>query len=73
MRQSRTASALEAITNVVAGYLIAVGANLTILPAMGYPVSIPDGLAIGVIYAALSFGRSYVLRRIFDERTQHPN
>jgi hypothetical protein len=48
------------------GYIVAVVANLTVLPAFGYQVTIFDGAAIGVIFTLISLIRSYVLRRIFN-------
>ena len=64
--QSRQRSALEAVTNVVVGFLVAVGANLLILPAFGYQVTVYDSFAIGWVFTVISMMRSYVLRRLFN-------
>ncbi len=64
--QSKKRSLYEAITNVLVGYIVAVVANLTVLPAFGYQVTIFDGAAIGVIFTIISLIRSYALRRIFN-------
>jgi hypothetical protein len=45
--QSKQRSALEAVTNVVVGFLVGVGANLIVLPAFGYSVTVYDSFAIG--------------------------
>jgi hypothetical protein len=41
---------------------------MTILPAMGLPLSLSQGLWIGVFFTAISVARSYVLRRWFQTR-----
>lgn len=64
--QSKKLSAFEAGVNTVAGFGISVVANMIVLPAFGYAVSIGDSLAIGVVFTAISFIRSYILRRIFN-------
>jgi membrane protein CcdC involved in cytochrome C biogenesis len=64
--QSRQRSALEAVTNVVVGFLVAVGANLLVLPAFGYQVTVYDSFAIGWVFTVISMMRSYFLRRLFN-------
>jgi hypothetical protein len=64
--QSKQRSALEAVTNVIVGYLVAVGANLIVLPAFGYNVTIYDSFAIGWFFTLISMIRSYALRRLFN-------
>ena len=64
--QSKGHSALEALMNVVVGYWVAVAANMLVLPAFGYAVSISDSLGIGLAFTAVSFVRGYVLRRMFN-------
>jgi len=65
-RQSRRRSATEAIMNVIIGYMVAVFANLTVLPAFGYNVTLSDGAAIGLAFTIISLIRSYVIRRVFN-------
>ena len=62
--QSKRRSALEAVTNVTVGFLVAVGANLLVLPAFGYEVTIIDSFAIGWVFTVISMLRSYFLRRL---------
>ena len=64
--QSKRRSALEAVTNVTVGFLVAVGANLFVLPAFGYEVTIIDSFAIGWVFTVISMLRSYFLRRLFN-------
>ena len=64
--QSKQRSALEAVTNVVVGFLVAVGANFIVLPAFGYNVTVYDSFAIGWFFTLISMIRSYALRRVFN-------
>ena len=64
--QSKRRSALEAVTNVTVGFLVAVGANLLGLPAFGYEVTIIDSFAIEWVFTVISMLRSYFLRRLFN-------
>lgn len=66
MSQSRLGSAAEAVTNVAIGYGVSVVANLMVLPAWGYEVSVSEAAGIGLIFTAISLARSYVLRRAFN-------
>lgn len=59
-------SATEAGTNVAIGYLVSVAANIIVLPAFGYDVTIADSFAIGLAFTAISLARSYILRRVFN-------
>jgi hypothetical protein len=64
--QSKRNSAIEAVANVLIGYLVSVAANVLILPMFGYKVTIADSFAIGLAFTLVSLVRSYVLRRIFN-------
>ncbi len=63
--QSRALSAIEAVTNVVVGYGVAVAAQLVFFPAIGISVALADNLRLGALFTGLSLVRSYALRRIF--------
>ena len=65
-RQSRLMSLVEAFTNVVAGYLLALATQFAVFPLFGLSVSVVDNLVIGGIFTALSLLRSYALRRVFE-------
>ncbi len=65
-RQSRLMSAVEAVTNVVIGYVVAVAANRLVLPLFGFAVSMGDSAAIGFAFTLIALIRSFVLRRAFE-------
>ena len=66
MSQSRALSALEAGTNVVVGYGLAVLVQLVLFPVFGLSVALADSLRIGLVFTLVSLARSYALRRLFD-------
>ncbi|WP_324754046.1 DUF7220 family protein [Roseovarius sp. Pro17] len=65
MTQSRTLSALEAATNVVLGWLVAMITQLLVFPVIGLQVMLWQNLALSGVFTAVLFLRSYVLRRLF--------
>lgn len=64
--QSRRRSLIEAITNVVVGYALAVLTQVVVFPWFGLEVSLSENLAIGALFVAISLVRSYALRRLFE-------
>jgi hypothetical protein len=66
MPQSRRLSLLEAVTNVVVGYALAVLTQLIVFPCFELTVSLQDNLAIGAAFVGVSLIRSYALRRVFE-------
>ena len=64
--QSRRQSLIEAITNVVLGYALAVITQIVVFPWFGLQVSLSDNLAIGALFVMISLLRSYALRRLFE-------
>ena len=64
--QTRTQSLIEACTNVVVGYAINCCANLVVLPALGFGVSVGQACGLGLIFTVISIVRSYCLRRVFN-------
>ena len=66
MKQSRLMSLVEAITNVVVGYGIALGTQLLVFPWFGLPARLSDAVAIGAIFTVVSITRSFALRRLFE-------
>lgn len=71
MSQSRGLSAIEAMANVMIGWLVALGTQLLVFPAVGLKVTLAQHLGISGIFTAVSLLRSYALRRVFNalERT----
>jgi hypothetical protein len=66
MPQSRRLSLLEAVTNVVVGYALAVLTQLIVFPWLGLTASLQDNLAIGAAFVGVSLIRGYTLRRVFE-------
>lgn len=66
MTQTRVMSGIEAATNVVIGYVLAVLGQLLVFPAVGLDATFRQSLQIGLAFTLLSLMRSYVLRRLFN-------
>ncbi len=66
MNQSRRLSLIEATTNVIVGYALAVITQIVAFPWFGLQVSLGDNLAIGAAFVGVSLVRSYALRRLFE-------
>lgn len=66
MTQSRRMSLIEAVTNVILGYGLAVITQIVVFPWFGLDVSIGENLAIGAVFVGISLLRSYALRRLFE-------
>jgi len=72
MHQPRTMSMVEAITNVIVGYLLALGLQAVLFPLLGLQVSLGDNLLIGAAFTVVSIVRSFTLRRLFEAfRVRH--
>ena len=65
MTQSRRMSLIEAATNVIVGYALAVGLQIAVFPVFGIHIALGDKLAIGLAFTGVSLVRGYVLRRMF--------
>ena len=66
MRQSRTMSFIESVTNVIVGYALAIGTQLLVFPLFGIEAALTEHLAIGLVFIVVSLARGYLLRRLFD-------
>ena len=64
--QSRWLSFVEAVTNIVVGFGLAVLTQIIVFPLFGLHASLGENLAIGGIFTALSLIRGYALRRLFN-------
>jgi hypothetical protein len=64
--QTKKRSALEALAQIIVGYLVSVCGNILVLPMFGLNPSVADSLGIGLVFSAISLVRSYVLRRAFN-------
>ena len=66
MKQSRAMSLVEAVTNVIVGYGVAVVTQILIFPIFGLHTTLAQNLKMGAVFTVVSIARSYVLRRMFD-------
>lgn len=66
MEQSKTASAVEAIVNILIGCGVAYASQVVVFPIVGiHNVSHGTHLQITAYFTLISFARSYVIRRFF--------
>ena len=66
MKQSRAMSLVEAVTNVVVGYGVAVVTQILIFPIFGLHTTLAQNLKMGAVFTVVSIARSYILRRVFE-------
>ena len=66
MKQSRLMSLVEATTNVVVGYLLAIATQIAVFPWFGIDAGLSDHLTIGLAFVGVSLARGYLLRRLFE-------
>ena len=66
MAQSKRGSLIEAVTNTVVGYGLAVATQFAVFPVFGLRVGVVEDLGLGLIFAAVSLIRGYALRRLFN-------
>lgn len=64
--QTRWQSFVEAVTNIVVGYALAVLTQIIVFPLFGLHASLGENLLIGGLFTCISLARSYVLRRLFN-------
>ncbi|MDV7270845.1 hypothetical protein RYZ20_08010 [Thioclava sp. A2] len=66
MKQSRLMSLVEAITNVIVGYSVAVVTQILIFPIFGLHTTLAQNLKMGAVFTIVSIARSFALRRVFE-------
>ena len=66
MAQSKRGSVIEAVTNIVVGYALAVATQFAVFPIYGLKVGVAQNLGLGLAFTAVSLIRSYLLRRVFE-------
>ena len=64
--QTRTGSLVEAATNVVVGYLLALATQALAFPLFGIATTLAQDSLIAGVFTLVSLARSYVLRRVFE-------
>ena len=66
--QSKTASFVEAVVNMLLGFSINYCANLLILPLFFHrEISLSENFYLGLLYTVISIVRSYCVRRWFNK------
>lgn len=65
--QSRWMSFVEALTNILVGYGIAVSTQILVFPIFGLQSTLTENLKIGAVFTAVSIVRSFALRRLFEK------
>ncbi len=66
MKQSRLMSLIEAVTNVVVGYGLAVLTQVLAFPAFGLHATLSQNLQLATLFSVISVLRSFLLRRAFE-------
>lgn len=66
MTQSPAMSLIEAATNVVVGYVLAVATQFVVFPWFGIKAALGEHLTIGLAFVGVSLARGYLLRRLFE-------
>jgi hypothetical protein len=66
VKQTRLMSLIEAITNVVVGYGLAVVTQMLVFPVFGLHTTLAQNLKLGLIFTGISLIRSFALRRAFE-------
>jgi uncharacterized membrane protein (DUF485 family) len=66
IKRKKRMAAIESAVNVVAGYLINVWLVYVVFRWLGHGVAMSESAGVGVVFAGVSFGRGYVVRRIFS-------
>lgn len=64
--QTRWMSFVEAVTNIVVGYGLAVLTQIIVFPFFGLHATLSENLLIGGLFTLTSLGRSFILRRAFE-------
>lgn len=64
--QSWLHSHLEAVSNIVFGLALATAANYLILPFYGFEQSVRSSFEVALIFTAISYFRSLLLRRFWN-------
>lgn len=59
-------SLVEATTNVVVGYGLAIATQIAVFPWFGIETGLAEHMSIGLAFAGVSLARGYLLRRVFE-------
>lgn len=72
MSQSKTGSAIEALTNTAIGFVIALAAQVFIAWWMGLPTTYAQDFLITTFFTGISIIRGYLVRRWFNWMAHRP-
>jgi hypothetical protein len=64
--QPRWLSFMEAVTNIVVGYGLAVLTQIIVFPLFGLHASLGENLLMGSVFTFVSLFRNYAIRRVFN-------
>lgn len=64
--QSRRLSLLEAMANIVVGFVVSLAITAAVMPLFGHHVTAAQNVAITSIFTVASLLRGYALRRVFN-------
>ncbi len=70
LMQSRLLSLVEAATNVVVGYVLAIATQIVVFPWFGIETGLAEHMTIGLAFIGVSLARGYLLRRVFERWRQ---
>jgi hypothetical protein len=70
MKQSHTMSLVEAVANVIVGYMLAIATQIVVFPLFGIETDLAEHLTIGLAFVGVSLLRGYLLRRLFEAVTR---
>jgi hypothetical protein len=73
MKQTRLMSFLESTISTVVGFGVSFAAQVVFLPLLGVAVTLTQNVAFALIMTAISIGRGFLLRRLFEAlHIRHP-
>ena len=64
-------SFVEAFTNVVVGYGIALATQAMLFPTLGVEIGLAESVVIAAVFTFVSLVRSFLLRRLFEMLRVH--
>ena len=68
--QTRTGSLVEAGTNVLVGYGLALATQALVFPLFGIMTTLAQDSALAGVFTLVSLAHSYLLRRVFERLGQ---
>jgi hypothetical protein len=66
LQQKRVVSLIEAATNAIVGYGLAIATQIAVFPWFGLETGLTEHLTIGLVFVGVSLVRGYLLRRLFE-------